>query len=201
MFRGNLLSRPYKFINQQHLVRQYLKTLGKQSQQTLNYCSVVKKSANEFEVQESEDLNFNYQHLNIPKDLKLEKLENLHLKEKIDLISKPGSFTADLFLGKIDTDFLFYPKLITDRTEYLKLNRQNVAIQRFFRDLVCKEGSEELLKSYGFFNVWRLSMTEQCAVFESMGNSMSNDILIKQVNFKFGIIFSIIFIFSIFHSF
>ena len=82
----------------------------------------------------------------------------------------------------MDTDFLFYPKLITSRKEYLQLHLQNVMIERNFRDVVCKEDAYLQLKQFGFFDLWKLSMTERCSVFESIGSSMCHDILYKQVN-------------------
>ena len=146
-----------------------------------NYCSLIKKSPNDFEVKESEDLNFSYQEINVPENLKMNKLINLNLKAKLNPISKPGSFTADLFLGKMDTDFLFYPKLITSRKEYITLHLQNAMIERNFRDTVCKENAYDLLQSFGFLDIWKLSMTERCSIFEAMGASMCKDILYKQV--------------------
>ena len=146
------------------------------------YCSLIKKSPNDFEVKESEDLNFDYQQINIPENLKMDKLINLNLQKKLTPISKPGSFTADLFLGKLDVDFLFYPKLITSRKEYISLHLQNTMIERNFRDTVCKENAYALLQNYGFLNIWKLSMTERCSIFEAMGASMCEGILYEQVN-------------------
>lgn len=179
MSKLNLISSSYRLLNQQCLTRRYLRSLGKQ---TANYCQLVKKSPNEFEVQESEDLNFNFQEMDIPKDLKMDKLVNLNLKAQIDKISKPGSFVAELFLGKIDCDFLYYPKLVNARKDYLRLAIQNAMIRRNFRDTICKPDSNELLRKYGFFNLWNMSMTEKCSIFESIGASMADGLLYKKVS-------------------
>lgn len=170
----------YRLLSRHCMARRCLTSTLLDRQQ--GYSSLIKKSPNDFEVKESEDLNFNYQQINVPENLKMDKLINLNLKGKINSISKPGSFTVDLFLGKLDTDFLFYPKLINSRNEYLSLHLQNVMIERNFRDTICKENAYELLESYGFLNIWKLSMTERCSIFEAMGASMCEDILYKQVS-------------------
>lgn len=173
----------YRLLSRPCQVRRCLAApLASRSSQA-NYCSLVKKSPNDFEVKESEDLNFNYQQMNVPADLKMGKLINLNLKAKLDPIKKPGSFTSDLFLGNMDTDFLFYPKLITSRKEYLSLHVQNVMIERNFRETAVKDDAYDLLESFGFLNIWKLSMTERCSIFEAMGASMCQDILYKQVGY------------------
>lgn len=181
MYRSNVfkLISSYR-LNRQCLIKAQCLT-DKWMNKKMNYCSLIKKHPNDFEVKESEDLNFNYQTLNIPEVLKMNQLTNLFLREKLTPLKKPGSFMVDLFIGKLDTDFLFYPKLITTRKEYLQLNIQNAMIERNFRDTISQKDGYELLKDYGFLNIWKLSTTEQCSIFESMGASMCKDLLYKQV--------------------
>ena len=85
MLKFNLLS-SFKLLNRQCIIKRYLKSIGRQQ----NYSQLIKKSPNDFEVQESEDLNFNYQEMEIPKDLEMNKIANLDLKNKLEQISKPG---------------------------------------------------------------------------------------------------------------
>lgn len=95
-------------------------------------------------------------------------LTSLNIEAKIEKLEKPGSFAADLFIGKYDDDFLTYPDPLFDRVECKHVLDQ----MQMIRQLWPKIWNDNLqLQKYNFFNLYQLSVTEMMSAFEAIGNA------------------------------
>lgn len=123
-------------------------------------------------IQESEDENFDYPMIDLPGQISLHPIRYA-IKLSQDRVEKTGSFMANLFLGKFDSDFLKYPSVLYSRKEYLIVRRQHEMVKQHFNKLLGQPKSDEILYQLGFHNLWMLSKTEMVNLFEAMGASFA----------------------------
>lgn len=139
------------------------------------------KTLEDFEPKEILNKTVDLKELDLPNHVKIEPIKSLKIKDSIEKISKNGSFVKNLFFGKFDRDFLSYPHILQTRNEFIKLLTQSEMVERYFKLFIQNQNA---LKDLGFFNLWKLSITEMMTVFEAVGSSVAiktEDLDFKQV--------------------
>lgn len=95
-------------------------------------------------------------------------LTSLDIVDRIKKIEKKGSFSADIFTGKYDDEFLTYPDPLRERTELLRLKEQANMVRQLWPQIWDDDLS---LYKYNFFSLHQLTISEMMTIFEAIGQS------------------------------
>ena len=123
-------------------------------------------------IEEAADENFDYAVMDLPRRIQLQPIRYA-IQLSQDRVEKTGSFMANLFLGKFDTDFLKYPSVLYSRKEFWVVRRQHEMVKQHFNKILGQPKCDEILYQLGFQNLWLLSKTEMVNLFEAMGASFA----------------------------
>lgn len=107
-------------------------------------------------------------------------LTSLDLERRITRLEKKGSFSAEIFTGGYDEEFLAYPEPLKERKELIKLKEQAAMVRQLWPQIWDDDLS---LHRYNFFNLFQLSISEMMTVFEAIGQSSGRcyDISVPEV--------------------
>lgn len=95
-------------------------------------------------------------------------LTSLDIANRINRLEKKGSFSADIFTGNYDEEFLVYPDALRERKQLKKLKEQAIMVKQLWPQIWDDNLS---LHKYNFFNLHQLSISEMMTIFEAIGQS------------------------------
>lgn len=105
------------------------------------------------------------------KATELEPIKSLDLKNKIYQIPSKQSLISMMFLGQFDIRLMAYPDILAKHEELRILLEQKDNLRQHFARTLIESIQGDTLLNYGFKDLWSMSATEGCLIFEGIGSS------------------------------
>lgn len=155
-------------------------SLFRQHNRTIKRISHLKQKQNTDEIKDLQDISSNDHKYDIkeeergisgfekPEVVAEKPLLSLNITDKMKKMKKSGSLSIDMFVGKLDADFLIFPECLDNRNESALLYEQCKMVYQLWPKIW---NDPEKLQQFNFNNMYELSVTEMMTIFDAIGSS------------------------------